>query len=79
MKEITKELIDKTVSKAINNATENVVKLLIENAEAYRTSMDEIGNEDMKQYTMYIATMNTALQMSVAVIKESLYELLCEE
>lgn len=78
MKQITKEQIDETVSKVTTKVTENVSDLLIENIEMYEKNMNETGNKEMKKYSLYIATMTTALQMSVEIMKESLYDLFCE-
>ena len=79
MKQITREQIDKTVSRAATEACQNVCKNLLENIETYEKGMDDIEAENMKKYSLYIATMNTALQMSVSIMRESLYELLCED
>ena len=79
MKEITREQIDETVSKVVTEAGKDVCKILLENIETYEKDMDDIEAEEMKQYSLYIATMNTALQMSVSIMRESLYELLCED
>ena len=78
MKEITREQIDETVSKVATEAGQDVCKILLENIETYEKDMDDI-EEEMKKYALYIATMNTALQMSVSIMRESLYELLCED
>ena len=79
MKQITREKIDETVSKVATEVSQDVCKILLENIETYEKGMDEIEAENMKKYSLYIATMNTALQMSVAIMRESLYELLCED
>ena len=79
MKQITREQIDKTVSRVATEACQNVCKNLLENIETYEKGMDDIEAENMKKYSLYIATMNTALQMSVSIMRESLYELLCED
>lgn len=79
MKKITKEQIDETISKVTKEVTQNICDILIENIETYEQSMDKIGNEAMKNYSLYIAAINTASQMSVAIMKRSLYDLLCDE
>ncbi len=78
MKQITKEQIDETVSKVATKVTQDVCNILIENIKTYENSMDEIGDKEMKKYSLHIATMTTALQMSVEIMKESLYDLFCE-
>lgn len=79
MKEITREQIDETVSKVATEVCKDVCDILVENIESYEKGMDDIEAEKMKEYSLYIATMNTALQMSVSIMRESLYELLCED
>lgn len=79
MKEITKEQVDETISKVATEVSQDICKLLAENIETYEKGMDEINAVDMKQYSVHIAAMQTALQMSVAIMRESLYDLLCEE
>ena len=79
MKEITREQIDETVSKVATEVCKDVWDILVENIESYEKGMDDIEAEKMKEYSLYIATMNTALQMSVSIMRESLYELLCED
>ena len=79
MKQITKEQIDETVSKVATEVGQNVCDILVENIESYEKDMDDINAENMKKYSLYIATMNTALHMSVEIMKESLYELLCKD
>lgn len=79
MKQVTREQIDKTVSKVATEVGQNVCDILVENIESYEKDMDDIEAEEMKKYSLYIATMNTALQMSVSIMRESLYELLCED
>lgn len=79
MKNITKDQIEETITKMSTKVSENVTEILIDNIRKYENGIDEIGGENMKQYCLYIATMNTALQMSVTIMKESLYELLCDE
>ena len=79
MKQVTREQIDETVSKVATEVCQDVCKILLENIETYEKDMDDIEAEEMKKYSLYIATMNTALQMSVSIMRESLYELLCED
>ena len=79
MKQVTREQIDETVSKVATEVCQDVCKILLENIETYEKDMDDIEEEEMKKYSLYIATMNTALQMSVSIMRESLYELLCED
>lgn len=76
---MTREQIDETISKVATNVCQDVCNLLIENVETYEKGMDEIEIEGMKKYSLYIATMNTALQMSVEIMRQSLYELLCND
>lgn len=79
MQRITREKIDETISKVATEVSKDICTILIDNINSYENNMDEIGEENMKKYSLYIATMNTALQMSVNIMKESLYHLLCDD
>lgn len=73
MKEITKEQIDEVMAKVAN--TKDINQILLNNIESY----NNLDNDDIKPYSLYLATMSTAVQISLSIIKESLYELLTDE
>lgn len=73
MKEITKEQIDKVITNVAN--TKDVSQILLDNIESY----NNLDNDNLKPYSLYLATMSTAVQISTSIIKESLYELLTDD
>lgn len=73
MKEITKEQIDKVITNVAN--TKDVSQILLNNIESY----NNLDNDNLKPYSLYLATMSTAVQISTSIIKESLYELLTDD
>lgn len=79
MKQITRKRIDETISKVATQMSQNISSVLIDNINLAESDMDKIGEQSMKDYILYIATMKTALQMSTTIMKETLYELLCDE
>lgn len=79
MKKVTQEQIDKAVNEATVNASQNLCELLVENIDSYQKSMNTNNINDMQKYNLYFACINTALEMSVDIMKESLYKLLCDE
>ena len=77
MKNLTKEQIDETVTKAERKITENVANYFRENTETFIKNMNKDGEFDIN--SSYIAALNTIHQMSIDTIKLSLYELICDE
>lgn len=73
MKKITREQIDEAIANVANS--KDISGILLENIEAY----DKIENNNIKPYSLYMATMSTAVQVSVSILKESLYELLTDD
>lgn len=73
MKEITKEQINEVMAKVAN--TKDINQILLNNIESY----NNLDNDDIKPYSLYLATMSTAVQISLSIIKESLYELLTDK
>lgn len=79
MKQITKEQIEEILLTTSTEVLETLDQILIKNIEKFEKSMDEMGREDMKEHSLAFACMNTALQMSVEIMRDALCELLCEE
>lgn len=73
MKEITKEQINEVMAKVAN--TKDINQILLNNIESY----NNLDNDDIKPYSLYLVTMSTAVQISLSIIKESLYELLTDK
>lgn len=79
MKEITKEQINEIVSNVIVDISENMTTMLINNIKTCQQSIREINMPEIEQYSLFLASMNTTLQMSATMIKAVLCELLCND
>lgn len=73
MKQITREQIDEAIALASNNI-EDISVLLSDNISKYA----DCDNDTIKQHAVHLATLSTAIQISMSMTKEVLYNLLCE-
>lgn len=79
MEKITKEQIDKAVTKAGIKIGENTCDILLKNMENFSNVTKEIDEPILKNNLYYFTLMSTAFHMGIYALKESLYELFCEE
>lgn len=78
MKELTKEQIDKIVDKAFSESVENITDVFANNIKAFsETFKDE--STGIKNSTLYLASITTALQISNKTLKETICKILLEE
>ena len=83
MEKITKEQVDGVIEKVTVEAGKNFCDILADYMQKYEDGAEEIGNPELKKnykdYYHYYALISTSFKMSMDAIRESLYELLCEE
>ncbi len=74
---LTREQIVKVVTEVANRVSEDIDKILVDNIKSYTELSKEC--DLFKEHFLEFAVMNTALQVSTHIIKESLCDLLCDE
>lgn len=70
MKIITKEQIDTTISKVAREMSDELCNIFSDNINKCEKELSGIGKENMKEYSLYFATMGTALQISIDIMKK---------
>ena len=69
------QVIDNVASDAINNINDT----LADNLQGFIDEFEEKNMEQYVPYSLYLATMTTALHMSIDIMRKSLCELLCDD
>lgn len=83
MEKITKKQIDEMITKATNKSLENFFDILADYMQKYEDVAEKFDDPELKEnykhYYHYYALITTSFKISLDAIRESLYELLCEE
>lgn len=79
MKNITKEQIDDVVMKAGLKVSKDISDILAENVKKFSNLAKQSNDSFLENYSLYLGLMTTVSQTSLEILKESLYELLCNE
>ena len=74
-----KEEIKQVIDNVTLDVSKNINDTLIDNLQGFMDKFEETGTEQYISYSMYFATMTTALKMSIDIMRKSLCELLCDE
>lgn len=79
MSTLTKEHITDTVNKVTTDIQKDIGELLVRNMEEYNNKANDSDISGAKEYSFYISVMNTAIQASVAIMTQTLCQLLLED
>ena len=78
MNKITKEQIDEVLNKNILIVGENIPDELVEQIANNVEHMSE-QDKNIQQFSIYLASTNVAVQAMTEIMKNTLYELLCDK
>lgn len=79
MEKITKERIDNIINNVSQKVTENTLKDLNDNILKLKLAIENAGIKNEDNEIIYQSILSTSIQNCVSIMKESLYELLCDE
>lgn len=74
-----KDKVNQIIDKAASDVIKNIYAILTENLQRFIDEFEKMETEQYIPYSMYFATMITALHMSIDIIRKSLCELLCDD
>lgn len=74
-----KDKVNQIIDKAASDVIKNINAILTENLQGFINQFEEMKTEQYIPYSMYFATMITALHMSIDIMRKSLCELLCDD
>ena len=77
MDKIRKEQIDNVIEKIMNEI--DICNEYAESIERFQEALDKDEYKEIQGGSLYLATFSTAIGLSVRIIREALYELLCDE
>lgn len=78
MNKITKEQIDEVLNKNILIVGENIPDELVEQIANNVEHMSE-QDKNIQQFSIYLASTNVAIHAATEIMKNTLYELLCDK
>lgn len=79
MEKITKERIDNIINNVSQKVTENTLKDLNDNILKLKLVIENTSIKNEDNEIIYQSILSTSIQNCVSIMKESLYELLCDE
>lgn len=75
MKTLTKEQIEEVIDKIAHESTKDIIERLVSNIEVYQ---NECEKPVIKQQSVALGAMNTATQINISILRDTLIELLCD-